>query len=143
MTRAQRFPHLCRVLALALFAGFFAGCDNDPNPAPYHQTRADGSPWRVRYSGIPYDPKSFDPQFAYDTTSMQMLEPVYDRLLEYHPMKRDPIQLVPGMLAELPQKEISPDGKVSYFCRLKKDIHFHDDPCFPGGKGREVVASDV
>jgi len=27
-------------------------------------------------------------------------------------------------------------------CKLKQGIHYHDDPCFPGGKGREVVAAD-
>ena len=26
---------------------------------------------------------------------------------------------------------------------LKKNIHFHDDPCFPDGKGRELTADDV
>jgi ABC-type transport system substrate-binding protein len=121
----------------------FAGCDNDPNPAPFHKTRADGSPWRVRYMGLPADPKSFDPQFAYTTIDQQFLEPVYDRLIEYHPMKTEPIELIPAMLEALPKKEVQADGTVSYFCRLKPDIHFHDDPCFPGGKGREVVAADV
>jgi ABC-type transport system substrate-binding protein len=131
------------LLTLALAAILSAGCDNDPNPAPYHKTRADGTPWRVRYVAIPGDPKSFDPQFAYDEVSGWALEPVYDRLLEYHPMKTEPIELSPGMLEEIPKKETHPDGTVSYLCRLKRDIHFHDDPCFPGGKGREVVASDV
>ncbi|MEP6668178.1 MAG: ABC transporter substrate-binding protein [Chthoniobacter sp.] len=131
------------LLFLPLAALIFTGCDNDPNPPPYHKTRADGSPWRARYMGIPYDPKSFDPQFAYDTTSQQFLEPVYDRLLDYHPIKSDPVELIPGMLEEIPKKEVQADGTVSYLCRLKRGIHFHDDPCFPGGKGREVVASDV
>ncbi len=126
-----------------LIAALICGCDNDPNPAPYHKTRPDGSPWRVRYMREPSDPKSFDPQFAYTVPDLQFMEPVYDRLLEYHPMKSDPIELMAGMLEEVPKKEVQPDGKVNYLCRLKHDIHFHDDPCFPGGKGREVVATDV
>ncbi|MEO6740138.1 MAG: ABC transporter substrate-binding protein [Chthoniobacteraceae bacterium] len=131
-------------ITFSLFiAALLCGCDNDPNPAPYHKTRADGSPWRVRYMREPSDPKSFDPQFAYTVPDLQFMEPVYDRLLEYHPMKADPIELMAGMLEEVPKKEAQPDGKVSYLCRLKHDIHFHDDPCFPGGKGREVVAADV
>ncbi len=144
MTRARRSLQLCRTFAFALLsAGLFAGCDNDPNPAPYRKARPDGSPWRVRYMGLPADPKSFDPQFAYSTIDQQILEPVYDRLLEYHPMKTDPIELQAAMLEEIPKKELQPDGKVSYLCRLKRAILFHDDPCFPGGKGREVVAADV
>lgn len=134
---------LLRTAILATFAVVLAGCDNDPNPAPYHKTRPDGSPWAVRYMGLPGDPKSFDPQFAYTTLDQQCLEPVYDKLLEYDPMKTDPITLHPAMLEEMPKKEVHPDGKVSYLCRLKRDIHYHDDPCFPGGKGREVVAADV
>jgi oligopeptide transport system substrate-binding protein len=131
------------LLLLSLATLLFAGCDNDPNPKPYHDKRPDGSPWRVKYSGISADPKSLDPQFAYDEVSHQVLAPVYDMLLEYHPLKSDPVELIPCMLAEMPKRENEQDGKVNYLCRLKHGIPFHDDPCFPGGKGREVVAEDV
>ena len=30
-----------------------------------------------------------------------------------------------------------------YVFHLRKGVHFHDDPCFPDGKGREFVADDV
>ena len=40
-------------------------------------------------------------------------------------------------------KETLADGRVVLTCYLKKGITFHDDPCFPGGKGREVTARDV
>jgi len=36
---------------------------------------------------------------------------------------------------------ISPDGLVYTFL-IHKGIYFHDNPCFPGGKGREVIAAD-
>ena len=134
---------LLPLFAAVLFGVALTGCDNNPNPPPYHETRADGSPWAVRYASLVSDPKSFDPQFAYDVTAQRALEPVYDRLLEYHPMKTDPYELIPGMLAEIPKREDLPDGKVNYLCKLKPGILFHDDPCFPGGKGREVVAEDV
>jgi ABC-type transport system substrate-binding protein len=35
------------------------------------------------------------------------------------------------------------DDGLSYTFRLKPDIRYHDDVCFPGGKGREVVAEDM
>ncbi|MEQ1859697.1 MAG: ABC transporter substrate-binding protein [Chthoniobacteraceae bacterium] len=132
-----------RVAIFSLLTLLLAGCDNDPNPEPYRKTRPDGSPWRVRYMGLPADPKSLDPQFAYTTIDQQIIEPVYDKLLEYHPMKADPVELQPAMLEAIPKKEVHPDGKVSYRCRLKRGIFYHDDRCFPGGKGREVVAADV
>lgn len=130
-------------LGLGVVTLLMAGCDNDPNPPPFHQTRADGSPWAVRYAALTADPKSFDPQVAYDTVSQRALEPVYDKLLEYHPMKTEPFELIPCILEELPRREDHADGTVSYLCRLKRGIHFHDDRCFPGGKGREIVAADV
>lgn len=128
---------------LALLVCGFAGCDNDPNPAPLRTTRADGTPWVVRYSGMPEDPRSLDPQFMYDAVTRRVMELIYDTLLEYHPMKTAPYEVRPGLLEEMPVKEVSPEGKVSYLCRLKTTARFHDDPCFPGGKGRAVRAEDV
>ena len=130
-------------IALALIGLGLVGCDNDPNPPPYRKARADGTPWAVRYVALSADPKSFDPQIAYDSIGQRALEMVYDRLLEYHPMKTDPFELQAGMLEAIPQREDHPDGTVDYLCRLKRGIMFHDDPCFPNGKGREVLASDV
>ena len=133
-----------RVCCLALGAILaFTACDNDPNPAPLHKTRPDGSPWIVRYAGLTEDPRSFDPQYMYDSVTRRVMELIYDTLLEYHPMKTDPYELRPAMLEEMPKREISADGKVSYVCRLKEVARFHDDPCFPGGKGRAVRAEDV
>ncbi len=120
-----------------------AGCGNNPNPEPLRTTRNDGSPWLVRYGGLSEDPRSFDPQFMYDQMSRRVLEAVYDTLLEYHPMKTDPYEVRPALLAEMPLKEISADGKISYLCKLKTVAKYHDDPCFAGGKGRAVVAEDV
>jgi len=37
--------------------------------------------------------------------------------------------------------KISDDG-LTYTFTIRKNVFFHDNPCFPGGKGREVVASD-
>ncbi|MFH1320340.1 MAG: ABC transporter substrate-binding protein [Bacteroidota bacterium] len=34
------------------------------------------------------------------------------------------------------------DEATSFIFHLRRGIKFHDDPCFPGGKGREVTARD-
>lgn len=133
---------LARIFALAVMASL-AACDNNPNPAPLQKARPDGSKWVVFQWALSSDPDSLDPQYAYDQQSRRILEPIYDTLLEYHPLKTNPYELVPGMLAEMPHLEKAADGSLSYLCRLKPGIKFHDDECFPEGKGREVVAADV
>ncbi len=138
-----KFLPLLRAAGLLTCALLLAACDNDPNPAPLRQTREDGSPWIVRYAGLTEDPRSFDPQYMYDAVTRRVMELTHDTLLEYHPLKTDPYEVRPAMLEAMPQKEVSADGKVSYLCRLKEVARFHDDPCFPGGKGRAVQAEDV
>ncbi len=133
---------IARLSAIAA-ALWLAACDNNPHPAALRETDDDGTKWSVRYQNLPEDPKSFDPQYSYDQMSRRVIEPVYDTLLEYHPLKTDPYEVVPCMLAEMPKHEVTADGLHSYVCRLKPGILYHDDPCFPGGKGREVIAADV
>lgn len=131
------------LLLLSLTALLVAGCGNNPNLRPLQETRADGSPWLVRYAGMPDDPRSLDPQFAYDQMSHRLLEMVMDTLLEYHPFKTDPYQVMPALLEALPERAQNADGTETYTCKLKRGILFQDDPCFPGGKGRECTVHDV
>ncbi|HEY1115120.1 MAG TPA: ABC transporter substrate-binding protein, partial [Chitinophagaceae bacterium] len=35
------------------------------------------------------------------------------------------------------------DDRKTYTFFLRNDVFFHDDPCFPGGKGRRMTARDV
>ncbi len=140
-TRSLRF--ILHRSFFVLFLFLLAGCDTNPHPAPTRTTRDDGTPWRVRYAYLADDPRGLDPQHAYDQMSRRIQEAILDTLLEYHPLKTDPFELVPALLETMPVRTVEPDGTVAYTCRLKRDIHYHHDPCFPGGKGREVVAEDV
>ncbi|MDQ3621163.1 MAG: ABC transporter substrate-binding protein [Verrucomicrobiota bacterium] len=128
---------------MLLGAVLLAGCGNDPNPQPLHRTRPDGSPWIVYYHYLPDEVRSLDPQVTYDQVSRRVLEPVVDTLLEYHPMKTDPYTVAPCLLEAVPERTSHADGTVTYSCQLKRGVFYHDDPCFPGGKGRELVAADV
>jgi ABC-type transport system substrate-binding protein len=136
------FTGITRALCL-LATLFLASCDNDPHPKPVVERGRDGGTPLIRYTYQTEAPRSLDPQEAYDQMSRRVLEPVYDCLLEYHPFKTDPYELMPCMLEAMPEKQATANGGVTYLCRLKKGIFFHDDPCFPGGKGREVTAADV
>jgi len=83
--------------------------------------------------------KTLDPMRQFDGASAEIVMNVYDTLLEYHYLDR-PYRLVPNLLAEMPV--LQADGKT-YRMRVRKGVHFHDDACFEGGRGREFVADDA
>ncbi len=118
-----------------------AACDNNPNIPPLHKTRPDGSPWVVTYRAFLDDPRSLDPQFAYDEVSNGVNSNIYDTLLTYDPLREDYV-LQPMMGSELPVFEPHPDGTETVTCKIKPGLFFHDDACFPGGKGTEVSSRD-
>ena len=84
-------------------------------------------------------PKSFDPPIVGDEGSGKVASQVYEGLLGYHPYAR-PYQLMPVLAEAMP--EVSEDG-LSYTFRMRTGVVFQDDPCFEGGKGREVTAHDL
>ena len=133
---------LARAAWLLSFCIILSGCGNDPNPKPVSDKRPDGSPPLVYYYYMSAEAKSLDPQNAYDQMSQYVLEPVQDCLLQYAAMKTDPYEVEPCLLESMPEITHNADGTVDYLCKLKKGVFYHDDPCFPGGKGREVVAAD-
>lgn len=131
-------------LALAAAVGVFLlpGCSNNPHPRPLHTHRPDGSPWVVYYGAFPDDPRSLDPQVSYDTTGNAIIAQLYDSLLQYNLFKTSPYELEPCLAESMPKRVQNPDGTQYYEIHLKHGIVFHDDPCFPGGHGREVTAAD-
>ncbi len=84
------------------------------------------------------DFKGFDPADSGDTETAEEICRVYEGLMEYSYLER-PYKVIPRLAEAFP--EISPDG-LTYTFRLRKGVRFMDDPCFPGGKGREVTAED-
>ncbi|MFO7899192.1 MAG: ABC transporter substrate-binding protein [Planctomycetota bacterium] len=107
-----------------------AGCDNNPYPPEGDKV--------VLHGGLHEDPKSLDPVTASDVTSNAIICQIYDSLYQYHYLKR-PYEVEPSLAAAMPT--YSDDG-LTVTIPVKKGVRFQDDPCFPGGKGREVVASD-
>lgn len=85
------------------------------------------------------DARTLDPQGQFDSQSHLFVASLYDTLIGYHYLKR-PYKLIPILLEKLPETE--KDGKTLSF-ELKKGVYFHDDPCFPGGKGKELTSDDV
>jgi oligopeptide transport system substrate-binding protein len=123
-----------------------AGCSNNPYPAG-----ETAKP--ILYGFLGDDPKTLDPSIAYDVAAAEVVDPIYPAYLQYHYLKRDPFVLEPGLGAEQPRrapytysttekgKQVAHTGE-SWIFRIKKGLRFQDDPCFPGGKGREITAAD-
>jgi ABC-type transport system substrate-binding protein len=83
------------------------------------------------FSGI----ASLDPAFAKNQSIMWAVHQLYNTLVEVD----QALQIVPSLATRW---EISED-RATYTFFLRNDVFFHDDPCFPGGKGRKLTAHDV
>ncbi len=83
--------------------------------------------------------ETMDPPGAFDEKSEQVQRQVYGTLLTYAYLER-PYKLVPDLAAAMPT--LSAD-KLTYTFHLRPGVRFHDNPCFAGGKGRELTSDDV
>lgn len=77
---------------------------------------------------------SLDPAFAREQANIWAVHQLFNGLVQLS----DRLQVLPCIARSW---EISDDG-MRYKFHLRQDVKFHDDPCFPGGEGRVVVASD-
>ncbi|HSR88730.1 MAG TPA: ABC transporter substrate-binding protein, partial [Pontiella sp.] len=82
--------------------------------------------------------RGLDPGISGEVSSSLAISRLYEGLLQYDYLAR-PYKVIPLLAESMP--DISPDGLV-YTFRIRKGIYFHDDPCFPDGKGRELTAAD-
>jgi len=82
---------------------------------------------------------SMDPPQAFDQTSDEVQRQVFSTLLTYAYLER-PYKLAPDLLESLPT--LGAD-KLTLTFHLRKGVRFHDNACFPGGKGREMTTDDV
>jgi ABC-type transport system substrate-binding protein len=82
--------------------------------------------------------QTLDPADVGDTISDGVCKEFHESLYTYHYLNR-PQQVVPELASAMPT--VSDDG-LTYRIPVKQDIDFHDDPCFPDGKGRRLTAHD-
>jgi len=78
---------------------------------------------------------SLDPAFASDQSNTWAVNQLYNGLVQL-----DARLQVQSCIARTWSLS---DDRLVYTFTLRQDVYFHDDPCFPGGKGRAVVAEDV
>ncbi len=80
---------------------------------------------------------NFDPAATSDLYSNNITEEIFDAPLTYDFLAR-PAKLKPQTLEAMPEVT---DGGRTYTLRIRKGIHYGDDPAFGGAK-RELVARD-
>lgn len=78
---------------------------------------------------------SLDPAFAKNQSIMWPVHQLFNTLVEIN----DRLEIAPS----LAKSWTLSDDKLVYTFTLRPDVYFHDDPCFPDGKGRRMLASDV
>jgi len=78
---------------------------------------------------------SLDPAFAKDQSGIWVCNQLYNSLVQLD----DKLDIKPCIAKSW---DISDDG-LTYTFHLRKDVKFHDNPCFESGKGRVVTAADV
>jgi oligopeptide transport system substrate-binding protein len=83
-------------------------------------------------------PKSLDPVEGSTTYDNMACAQFYETLLTNK--YASPMEMEPLLLVDMPT---SPDGGTTWQFKLKPDVYFHDNECFPGGKGRQINADDV
>ncbi|MEM6380049.1 MAG: ABC transporter substrate-binding protein, partial [Bacteroidota bacterium] len=131
---------LIRRFSGLLFILILAACGGDPAPqtATSGLTAAAGG---INYGGVfRYNEESyFRDLFPLDVTETighRITNNLYEGLLL---LSQDNLKLIPGLATSY---EVSEDG-LEYVFNLRKGVKFHDDECFPDGKGREMTAVDV
>ncbi|MDP4280633.1 MAG: ABC transporter substrate-binding protein [Bacteroidota bacterium] len=77
---------------------------------------------------------SLDPAFARDQANIWAVHQLFNGLVQLDTR----LNICPAIAKSW---EISPDG-MKYTFHLRKDVFFHDDLVFPGGRGRRVNAHD-
>lgn len=78
---------------------------------------------------------SLDPAFAKNQSIMWAVHQLYNTLVEVD----SALNIVPS----LAKRWTVSDDKKTYTFYLRNDVLFHDDACFPNGKGRRLTAADV
>jgi len=109
------------------------GCGNGPD-----QATADSAGLKVYRHSMDQAPTSLDPAQAANVYANFVALNAYDTLFSYKYLAR-PYVLKTNLAVGWP--DISADG-LTYTIRIKPGVRFIDDPCFAGGRGRELVAED-
>lgn len=124
-------------LAVALAATFLIGCGDGGTGGGGKAGGGDGGE-KTRYGALAGKVRGLDPMDIGDTYSGAIGANFYETLYDYHYLKR-PYEVVPQLADGMPQYS---DDQLTVTIKIKPGVYFHDNECFPNGKGRELKAAD-
>lgn len=128
----KQAARIASLIAFSLFTtGALSSCTSKKDPS-------DTSGANTLRTHFGDDIKTLDPANAYDELSLDVVGSIYESLYQYAYLK-DPYELEPLLAESMPKLS---EDKLTLTIPIKKGIHFHDDPAFPQGKGRELKAQD-
>lgn len=113
------------IVIIALFSAVLFGC----------RTHEAGSGKTIFHLNLSSPVTSLDPAFASDQPNTWSVNLLYNGLVQLDAN----LQVQPCIAKDW---VLSAD-RLTYTFTLRDDVYFHDDACFPNGKGRRVVAQDV
>jgi oligopeptide transport system substrate-binding protein len=122
-------------------AAAFASCSGDKSHHSAEESskrlakgdRVYGGTFRF---GMTEDYQTLYPLKITDAASAHIASQVYEGLVKFN---TSDLSIKPAIAEKW---DIDADG-TTYTFHLRKGVKFHDDPCFQGGKGRELTAADV
>jgi peptide/nickel transport system substrate-binding protein len=147
--RARTGPaHWALTIIWALLAtGGFVGCRGtgppppvirspEPKSAPLATRSPDGPDYGGTFTyAESSDIPALDPIRVDDTASYDAASQIYDGLTRHNAN----LEVMPALARDF---SVSQDG-LTWTFELRPEARYHDDPCFPGGRGRTVNAHDV
>ncbi len=126
------------LLSVAAASLFLASCNSDKKDSKSGNTEGKGGVYTggiLRLNEVE-NLKSLIPMAINDVPSHHIASQVYEGLVKYDP---ENLSIIPGLAMRW---EFSADLKEITF-HLRPNVKFHDNACFPDGKGRLMTAADV
>lgn len=126
--------HFCIVCLVLLLSTIISGCTKKEEPTVTKKPATEIKKGGTINDSVLSSITSFDPVKTIDVATLRIGQQIYEGLVDIN----NELKVVP-LVAESWE---TTDNKIWTF-KIRKGIYFHDDPAFPGGKGREVTAKDV
>jgi oligopeptide transport system substrate-binding protein len=138
MRRLKLFTIPSGIILITLFiasAFFISGCGKKSGDTTLVELKGGIKGGGTMTTNETENIRSLDPTGINDVVSHHVAHQLYDLLVDLD----SNMNLKPQLASRW---EISEDG-LTYTFHLRKGVFFHDNACFPGGKGREFTAQDV